>query len=120
MTNKSSFTRCERKILPDFRQKINDSKSTEDVKKFFSQTVRSLFAEVFAGEIDIDADAVMLTPDLQPGYRINKGLRSLPAFTSAWKDSDLRHILEKLVDTAIHRHRRLEKYAAKTEAKIRQ
>jgi len=57
MKKKFSFTRCEREILPNFRQKIGKAESTEDVKKFFVYTVNELFRNVFEGQLEFDLNS---------------------------------------------------------------
>jgi hypothetical protein len=44
MTKQIFFSKYEQKVLPNFRQKINEAESTEDVKKFFIYTVKELLA----------------------------------------------------------------------------
>jgi len=47
MTEQESFTKHEHAILPNFREKINRSESTEDVKKF-SPTPPKSFSNMFS------------------------------------------------------------------------
>lgn len=118
MSKQQSFTKHERKILPEFRQKINSAESTEDVKKFFAYTVTSLFEDILAEKMAFREDAAALMPDAEPPYRINAQLFSTPAFQEVWANSDLPHVLGRLADTAMNRCRRLEKHPEKTDAKI--
>ena len=117
MTKKLSFTKYERKILPDYRQKINNAESTEDVKNFFIYTVNALFFDVFTGEIIIDDEDIRLAPENNPPFLISPRLRAMPVFAGTWKNSDLSNVICRLAETAVNRNRRLEKHPEKTDSK---
>lgn len=118
MSKQTSFTKHERKLLPDFRKKINNSESTEDVKKFFSYTVTSLFKDILPEEVDVEFDDIRLTPESDPPYEVSRRLLAVPAFSRIWQDSDLSNVLGRFADAALHRYRRLEKHPEKTDSKI--
>ncbi|MCF8094059.1 MAG: hypothetical protein K9J79_01735, partial [Desulfobacteraceae bacterium] len=113
-----SFTKHERKILPEFRKKINNSESTEDVKKFFSYTAGSLFKKILPEEEAVEFDDIQLAPQSNPPYRLSSRLLAVPAFSRIWEDSDLSNVLERLAEAALNRHRRLDKHPEKTDSKI--
>ncbi|OGQ97528.1 MAG: hypothetical protein A2521_10040 [Deltaproteobacteria bacterium RIFOXYD12_FULL_57_12] len=119
MTMQFSFTKQEHEILPEFRQKINISESTADVKKFFVYTVTSLFDKVFAGEIDFGYEDIALMPGSDPPYRVASRLLDSTAVSPVWKNSDLPQVIERLAKTAMNRYNHLEKKPEKTDAKIR-
>ena len=119
MKKKFSFTRCEREILPNFRQKISKAESTEDVKKFFVYTVKELFNSVFKGQMGFDYEEFKLTPDSEPYYRMSERLLSSKDFTSVWNDSDLPRVVNRLAESSIRRCKHLEKHPEKTDSKIR-
>ncbi len=118
MTRQISFTKYEKKIVPDFRNKINSAESTEDVKKFFSQMLRSLFDEISGDKIAIDEEDIILKPGKNPPYTIGERLKNNPDFLRLWKDSDLSHLINKLAETASNRCKRLEKHPEKTDTKV--
>lgn len=118
MTRQTSFTKHERKVLPDFRQKINNSESTEDVKKFFSYTVTSLLKEILPEEVTPEFEDIWLAPGSRPPYRVSGRLMKTPEFSRTWQNSDLSKMLERLAETALNRYRRLEKHPEKTDSKI--
>ena len=119
MIKQLSFTRYEHKILPNFRQMISKAESTEDVKKFFVYTVIELFEDIFEGKMDFEYEDIALLPDSDPHYKVSKRLLSLEDFAFAWNDSDLPVIIGHLAESAMHRHKHLQKYLDKTEAKIK-
>ncbi len=119
MTKQISFSKSEQKVLPNFRQKISQAESTEDVKKFFVYTVRELFESIFAGKIDFEYEDIALMPSREPYYVLSKQLVFSNEFKSVWKDSDLPRLLFRLAETAVHRYKHLKKKPEKTEAKIR-
>ncbi len=119
MTKKISFTKYEHQVIPNFRQKMNHAESTEDVKKFFSHTVKELLQQIFEEKIDFRDDDVVLAPDRDPQYTLSNRLISSVDFTSLWNDSDLQHLIKRLAESAIGRYKHLEKHPEKTDAKIR-
>ena len=113
------FTRHERQILPNFRQKISKAESTEDVKKFFVYIVKKLFKNVFKGQMEFDYEEFKLIPDSEPYFRLSERLLSSKDFTSVWNDSDLPRVVSRLAESSIYRYKRLEKHPDKTDSKIR-
>ncbi|MFW5874860.1 MAG: hypothetical protein ACOCUC_01355 [bacterium] len=118
MSKQTSFTKQERKVLPDFRKKINNSESTEDVKKFFSYTAASLFKDILPEEEEFEFDDIRLTPGTAPPYQVSSRLLSMPAFSRVWENSDLSNVLGRFAEAALNRYRRLEKNPEKTDSKI--
>jgi len=119
MKKKFSFTRCEREILPNFKQKIGKAESTEDVKKFFVYTVNELFRNVFEGQLEFDYEDFELMPDSEPHYQLSKRLLSSKDFTSVWNHSDLPRVVNRLAESSIRRYTHLDKHPEKTDSKIR-
>ena len=119
MVRQISFTKYQQELLPGYRQKINTSESTEDVRNCFIYTVQELMKHVFEGEPLVDYDDVELTPGAAPYYRLSKQLLSSEDFQSVWNNSDLSHMVDKLAETAVNRCKRLEKHPEKTSSKIR-
>jgi len=119
MVKQISFTKYQQELLPGYRQKINVSESTEDVRKCFISTVQELMEHVFEGKTSFDADDLELIPGAAPFYRISKRLTSTTDFKSVWNNSDLPNLIDKLAETAVNRCKRLEKHAEKTSSKIR-
>ena len=54
MTERLSFTKHEHEFLPNFRQRINEAESTEDVKKFFVYTAKELLESIFEGKMEFE------------------------------------------------------------------
>jgi hypothetical protein len=119
MVKQISFTKYQQELLPGYRQKINISESTEDVRKCFIYTVQELMKHVFEGKAVVDYDDVELAPGAAPYYRISERLLSSGDFQSVWNNSDLSHMMDKLAETAVNRCKRLEKHPEKTSSKIR-
>ncbi|MCD4763439.1 MAG: hypothetical protein K8R28_05370 [Desulfobacterales bacterium] len=119
MSKQISFSKYEQKVLPNFRQKISQAESTEDVKKFFVYTAQELLESIFAGKIDFKYEDIELIPGKEPHYLLSKQFAFSDEFKSVWKDSDLPRLLSRLAETAVHRYKHLKKRPEKTEAKIR-
>jgi hypothetical protein len=117
MSRQVSFTKHERKILPDFRKKINNAESTEDVKKFFIHTIDTLLEDIFPEKMAVENDDVRLVPDKNPPFELSKRLKGLPEFVEVWQDSDLSNVFGRLAETAAHRYLRLDRHPEKTDSK---
>ena len=118
MSRQVSFTKQERKVLPDFRKKINNAESTEDVKKFFTYTVGSLFSDISDENLAVEQGDIRLTPEKEPPFELSDRLLELPAFMQMWQDSDLANVLHRMAESAANRYRRLDKHPEKTDSKI--
>jgi len=118
MKKRFSFTRYEREILPNFRQKISKAESTEDVKKFFVYTIQKLFGRVLERKGAFTYEDIRLDPQEQSGFIISDKLLEDPDFAAVWRNSDLANIVKRIADAASNRHRHLQKNPAKTESKI--
>ncbi len=119
MAKQLSYTKYENEILPEFRQKLNMAESTEDVKKFFIQTIRVLLEKILEKKATISDEDISLMVDAEPHFKISRQFRSSEEFKSLWKDSDLSNVLNRLAKPAIKRHKRLDRHLEKTSSKIR-
>ena len=86
MTKQLSFTKYENKILANFRQKINKAESTEDVKKFFVQTVKELFIDIFGEEMKFEHEDFRLRFDDAPYFILSDRVLSLENVKSVWNE----------------------------------
>ena len=118
MSRQVSFTKQERKVLPDFRKKINNAESTEDVKKFFTYTVGSLFSDISDENLTVEQGDIRLVPEKEPPFELSDRLLELPVFMQMWQDSDLANVLHRMAESAANRYRRLDKHPEKTDSKI--
>ena len=116
---KISFRKFEHKILPQFRRRINEAESTEDVTKAFLHSIIAFSDSAFEGRVPIGSDEVSFRPYRQPYFLLDRQLFEDSYFRSVWKDSDLRHVFERLAESAMNRYRHLEKHREKRDAKIR-
>ncbi len=119
MTKRVSYTKHENRLLPGFRDKLNVAESTEDVKKFFVYTVKSLLDLVYEGKFNVYYEDIVFDPDHSPPYSFGERLNGEEDFRSDRRDSDLPRVLDRLADAAIKRYRHLEKNPGKTTSKIR-
>ena len=119
MTRMDSFTRVENELLPKFRNMINQSESTEDVKKFFVYCMQDLFAQVFEERLVVRFEEIALSPDKTPPFTLAASLQEHDEFVRLWQASDLSQIVTRFAELALGRYRHLEKNPRKTEAKIR-
>jgi hypothetical protein len=119
MTKQLSFSAYERRVLPRFREKMNKAESTEDVQKAFVQTVEALLNNVLEGRVRVHSEDLLLLPHTEPHYRVSEGLRADELLKSYWNESDLPRVINRFAESAIGRHKHLEKHPEKTELKIR-
>jgi hypothetical protein len=119
MTKQLSFSAYERRVLPQFREKMNKAETTEDVRKVFVRTVEALLNGVLDGRIKVESEDLLLLPDSERHYQISEGLRADELLKSYWTESDLPRVINRFAESAIGRHKHLEKHPEKTELKIR-
>lgn len=119
MGKRFSFTKYEQELVPDFRRKINEAESTEDVRKFFARTVQELFSKAFEGKRALRYDDIRLDPRKEPFFVLNKEIIGSADVKSVLDNSDLLNVLQRLAQSAARRYKHLEKKPEKTEAKIR-
>ena len=119
MSKRMSYSKIEKIILHDFRNKVNHAESTEDLKKFFVYSAQKLFNNVFAGKMTFDFDDISLQPASAPHFQLHERLLSAHDFKAVWDSSDLPQVMGRLAKAAAHHYVRLAKNPAKTEAKIR-
>ncbi len=119
MSRQLSFTKFEKELLPDFRQKINQAESSEDVKTFYARTSLALFDKALEGELSLEFNDIVLLPGHDDRYVLSNRILTSSLFTDIWNSSDLPHILGRFTDMALNRYKHLEKHPEKTEAKIR-
>ncbi|MDX9896950.1 MAG: hypothetical protein RBS34_15985 [Desulfofustis sp.] len=118
-TQQKSFSKAENEVMPEFRRRINEAESTEDVKKFFTYTIRELFDKIFPDGAQVNLDEIRLQPEESPGYWISESVLGREDVTGVWSMSDLPNILERLAQVAGKRHAHLMKNPQRSESKIR-
>lgn len=118
MTTQVSFSKYEQELRPALREKINSAESTEDVRKFFVYTVQELFKKAVEGNLDLEDEDIHLDPKGYNGFAISQRLKGIRDFASVWNNSDLPHIVRRMAEFAIKRHKRLLQHTDKTEAKM--
>ena len=118
MSKQISYSKIEQNVLPGFRQNINHAESTEEVRKIFGFAVRDLLLGAFRQEIDPSPDAVVLAPNAGSGFTLSADLQNNELFMTAWRESDLPHIIGRLAETAGNHFRHLAKNPGRTELKI--
>jgi len=119
MSKRMSYSKIEKTILHDFRNKINLAESTEDLKKFFAYSAQKLFNSVFSGKMSFDFTDTALLPGTKPYYQLHERLLSSEDFKEVWDGSDLPQVIGRLAKSATNHYTRLEKNPGKTEAKLR-
>ncbi len=119
MARQVSFTKYENKALHSYRQKLNSAESTEDVKKFFFYTTRSLFEDVFSGKLSVELEDITLIPGSKPHFRFADRISSTELFTETWEQSDLSRVMGRFAESAASRMKHLEKHPEKTDQKIK-
>ena len=116
MSTQVSFSKLEKKLLPQFRERISTSEDMVDVQKYFSYTIEEMFFKAFENQtISINEDDIQLLTE-EPFYKIKK---MEPALQSLWEHSDLKDIVKRFAVTTHKRFVHLQKNPSKTNKKIR-
>jgi len=120
MEKQISFSTLGNESIHQFRDKINNSENTVDLKNHFAFTVIDFLNQIFEkSQLDIDADDIQLTPDKNALYEFSDKLLDNVEFKKIWDISDLKNVIHKFADTAHHRYIHLNKHKEKTNKKIR-
>lgn len=119
MTKQLSFTRQQQETMRSFRQRMDMAESTEDVRKFFRNSMQEFLGNILNDQREVGYEDISLEPDSDAGYRLDDSLMENGSFQKAWNQSDLPHIMNNFAQNAINRMRKLEKNELKTRAKIR-
>ncbi|MBN1843255.1 MAG: hypothetical protein JW883_13365 [Deltaproteobacteria bacterium] len=118
MTRQISFSKLEQDLRARLREKVSAAESTEDVKKFFAQTVGELLQKVLGDNVDLRYEDIRFNPREKGAYVISERLQKMKGFASVWRESDLPHIIKRMAEFALKRHEHLERHRDKTEAKM--
>ena len=114
-----SFSKLEKKLLPQHRNRLNHAESVEDVKKFFFYTVKELFEKGFNGSLNLSAGDISLSLQTAPYFNVSQEIQGRNEFDSSWKGSDLSVILQRLATSSVHRYQHLQGNPLKTRLKIK-
>ncbi len=118
MTRQVSFSKIRNEMMRGFRDRMNLSESTEDVRKFYAEAMQALFSQLIGRDEPVNYGDVRLEPNSDSGYEIAESIRRRPLFTSAWNESDLPNIVEDFSQVALNRFRHLAGNPSRTRAKI--
>lgn len=118
MTVQLSFNAQEQEVRSRFREMMAQAESTEDVKKFFYQTVRDLLVDICDTLPVFNIQDIQLDLEQDEGYRLSDSLMEGAGLHDLMQNSDLDVIIGRLSENAWNRYHHLEKKPAKTEQKI--
>jgi len=114
MTQRISYTKMENELWPEYRDRLNKSESTEDVKKFFAYTATELLEKVLEPRgVRPDLEDVRLDPEGDTSYILSSRLSNQEEVSAIFAESDLQDILQRLARSAVKRYRQLTRNAGK-------
>lgn len=117
MTRQVSFSKMRNDMMRGFREKMHRAESTEDVKKFYANTMLIMFNRLIGRNDPVLYGAVTLNPS-EDGFTIDEKVRKRERFQVFWNESDLPMIMDDFTTMALHRYAHLQKNTAKTRSKI--
>lgn len=118
MSRQVSYSKYEREIAAEFRDRLNHAESDEDVRKFFVAAAGQLFDKAFSGQVDPHYEDIVLTPGRAPYYELRGELARSALIADAFRHSDIDDILARLAEQASHHFRHEAGNPAKTNLKI--
>ncbi|MFP4476720.1 MAG: hypothetical protein ACLFOY_14275 [Desulfatibacillaceae bacterium] len=118
MTAKRSFTKHEKDLLREYRQKMSAAESTEDVKKFYLRTILELFERVFGDQVNLEYEDLRWDETRDAALEFRADVEDNPRFREVWDNSDLPDIVKRFAETAKNRYIHLSKHPDRTEAKM--
>ncbi|MCF8030980.1 MAG: hypothetical protein K9K39_08805 [Desulfohalobiaceae bacterium] len=117
MSQRISYTKIENELWPEYRDRLNKSESTEDVKKFFAYTATELLQKVLEPRgISPDFEDVRLDPEGDTPYILSSRLSNQEKVSAVFAESDLQDILHRLGRSAVKRYRQLTRNAGKSRS----
>jgi len=119
MIKQLSFTKYTREILPDFRLRINQAESEEELRNVFFQASKALFDVFLANNPPCEPLDIRLEPESRPYFSLSRRLTRDRNFHRIWENSDLAAVMGRMAETAANRWRHLGTHQEKTTAKIR-
>ncbi|OQY10143.1 MAG: hypothetical protein B6I28_01585 [Fusobacteriia bacterium 4572_132] len=119
MTSKSSFSTLENELLPELREKLNNSEGPIDVSNNFSYIVSTFLENVFYGKFNVKPEDILFTPKNEYPFSFSKNLAQEKEFQEALDNSDLMNIISRFSDKAYKRYIHLEKHLEKSKQKLR-
>jgi hypothetical protein len=119
MNETQSYSKLEKELVHEFRDKLNHAESVEDVKKFFCYTVRDLFSRSMDNGKVLESSDLVLLPDSKPHFKVGGDIVGDPTFKMIWQNSDLANITGRFADAAAHKYKHLLKNPAKSKMKIK-
>ncbi len=120
MSAKRSFTGVEKKLVHDFRNRMNNAENIVEVSNHFAYIVSKLLLEIFDGkDINISQNDVKFDPDEKCHHIVSNNLMNNDDFKQVWENSDLPDIITRFAKSAHKHYKHLAKHEEKTEKKIR-
>ena len=119
MTRRVSFTLIEKKLTPQFREKINRAEGVIDLENFFSHTVVQLLDQVLDGSFQLMPDDVQFDASCDGCYKISTRLKQNPAYRDLMKTSDLEQIIQRFASAVSSRYVHFRKHPERTPSNIR-
>ncbi|TDT71480.1 hypothetical protein EV215_0856 [Hypnocyclicus thermotrophus] len=119
MSSQYSFIQYEKNYQHQFRNKLNNAEEPVEVLKIFSQIISLMLNEIFEEEIKVEYEDIKLLPNDDTEYKISDKLLSNPKVNEIFNNSDIKNIIFRFSNTAIHKYRSLNKHNEKTKLKIR-
>ncbi|MGR5147051.1 hypothetical protein ACQKP8_10960 [Photobacterium alginatilyticum] len=117
MPSHISYSKLERTYTPNFRNRINTARSTNDVYDVFCHTVASMFNDITDSKKFRDSD-IDFYPERACHYELGTNLKREPSVVECLHTSDMGRILDDMAQTATNRHTHLMKHPEKTNSKI--
>ncbi|WP_064608306.1 hypothetical protein [Photobacterium sp. J15] len=117
MTAQISYSKLEKNYTPDFRNRINMARNTNDVYDVFCHTVACMFNEITETKKYRESD-IDFYPERECHYELGSNLKRDPTVLECLHTSDLGRILDDMAQTATNRHTHLMKHPEKTNSKI--
>ncbi|MBZ4683133.1 MAG: hypothetical protein PWP46_504 [Fusobacteriaceae bacterium] len=119
MSNQYSFVQFEKDYQHQFRNKLNNAEEPVEVLKIFSKTISSMLNEILKEKVKISYEDVKLLPNDDAEYKISDNLLKNSEINELFNNSDIKNIILRFANAAVHRYLSLNKHNEKTKLKIR-
>jgi len=111
--DKISYTKFEKMLESEYRERLNESKRIDEVGNTFVEYAFKLLSMIKPDVDEALLEELAFDPDNEKGYRLHEHLRR--ALEEELENSDLPAILERMAKAALHRYQHIVKDDDRTE-----
>ncbi|MFT4993199.1 MAG: hypothetical protein ACI965_000217 [Paraglaciecola sp.] len=119
MNEQLSYKRYQHSLIHQYRSRLNNAESDQDIKKIYFQIMKDLFVDIFEDDLGLECRHINLLPDTEPFFRLDSKIAEHTRLQVALEHSDLRSILSTFARRACHHLQPMQHHPENTETRTR-